>query len=309
MPRDGDKIVLGVTPARERRATPTTKPMAPAPASPPIHETVAQIVEWQKLRKFCIKAQQRADRSTESFVAGLLGYSPAATEKERKAIFQRAGAIRKAVEDGKDVMTEAERTKVSFFVPALLSNAAARSSFDDNRAAAEKALRKLAMTLPVYAWVKENARGLGELGLAVIVAEAGIPIGEYRTVSGLWKRLGLAVINGERQRRVANKEMAVEHGYSPSRRAQIWAQCSDSMFRAQWRGADEETGEVAHPIGRYGEVYARRRARTAPRIDATADLPLGDPAKWTKGRCHNDGRRVMTKALLVDLWVTWRASL
>jgi hypothetical protein len=48
------------------------------------------------------------------------------------------------------------------------------------------------------------------------------------------------------------------------------------------------------------------RLHTLPRIAETEHLGKKDPAKWTKGRCHNDARRVMTKALLRDLWVSWR---
>jgi hypothetical protein len=107
--------------------------------------------------------------------------------------------------------------------------------------------------------------------------------------------LGLAVIGGRAQRKVAG-EGAAEQGYSPGRRSQIWAFCSDTMFRAQWRGADEAAGLPARPIGPYGAVYAKRREATATR----------DPEEWTKARCHNDARRVMTKALMLDLWLVWR---
>ena len=36
------------------------------------------------------------------------------------------------------------------------------------------------------------------------------------------------------------------------------------------------------------------------------NLAASDRDKWTKGRCHNDARRIMSKALLRDLWRVWR---
>jgi hypothetical protein len=40
----------------------------------------------------------------------------------------------------------------------------------------------------------------------------------------------------------------------------------------------------------------------------TDNLPAGDRDKWTKGRCHNDARRVMTKKLMEDLRSEWRRA-
>lgn len=68
-------------------------------------------------------------------------------------------------------------------------------------------------------------------------------------------------------------------------------------FRHQWAGADEETGESGKPKGPYGEVYAKRRARTA---ETHPD--------WTKAHSHKDALRIMTKALIADLWSAWRAA-
>lgn len=101
-------------------------------------------------------------------------------------------------------------------------NAQARAPWDGARASYEKQMEAIARSLPVFETV-DKIRGLGAKGLAIIVGEAGIPLGDYLTCSGLWKRMGLAVINGERQRKKANEAEAAEHGYSPERRAQIWS--------------------------------------------------------------------------------------
>ena len=294
-----------VKPARRR-----TRSIAIPRSLQSVAAIVSELVELQRLRRFCIVSQSRCDRSIESLIASVIGFRIDGDEKERKTIFAQAKAYRLRVEKGgeghKCHDTHAMRALASLD-PMILANIAARAPWDAKRKQVEADMERLAKLLPVWPWV-QSVRGLGAKGFAIIVGEAGIPIGDYRTVSGLWKRMGLAVIGGERQRKKADREQAAAHGYSPKRRAEVWAVCSDSLFRAQWRGADEDAGTEAHPIGPYGEVYARRRAHTAPRIEETADLPAGDPMKWTKGRCHNDARRVMTKALLCDLWGEWRAA-
>lgn len=271
--------------------------------------SVNRIVELQRMRRFCIKSQSRCDRSIESLIASYLGYSTDLEEKNRKALFRRAGEIRKRVENGGGDHTGDDtqgRLVPAVIYPMILASAQARSVWDDQRKIAEKEMERLARALPVWPWV-EGVRGLGAKGLAILVGEAGIPIGDYRTVSGLWSRLGLAVIDGERQQRKGG-ELGKVHKFSPGRRAEVWAVASDSLFRAQWRGANDETGEPAHPIGPYGEVYARRRELTVERMERTANLPSDDRDKWSKGRCHNDARRIMTKELVKDLWVEWRRA-
>lgn len=296
---------------------------------------VSELVSLQRKRQFCIVSQSRGDRSIESLIASTMGFRIDADEKDRKALFARAKAFRQASEDRAELFDlraaaakeidkkkkarlfrcvsvlqkrierggeghgygdDQAATALSAIVPLILAARDNRKPWDDLRKAAEKDMERLAKQLPCYAFAK-GVKGFGDLALAVLQAEAGIPFGEYRTVSGLWKRMGLAVINGERQRRKSG-DAALEHAYSPRRRAEVFAFISDSMFRHQWRAEREDS--PAGPAGPYGEVYAKRRAHTDPRIEATADLPVAE--RWTKARCHNDARRVMSKALLRDLW-------
>jgi hypothetical protein len=110
----------------------------------------------------------------------------------------------------------------------------------------------------------------------------------------LWKRLGLAVIDGRRQGSPGTGASAddwIAHGYSPQRRSQIWAFLDDMIVRAQWRG--EKNDVPAHGIGEYGEYYGQMKALYIAR-------------DWKPAHADHAARRAMTKRLLRDLWRAWR---
>ncbi len=253
---------------------------------------IAEMRELQSQRRFCIKSQSRCDRSIESFIARGLGFNAEQDEKQRKAAFAEAQRIRREVEKGgigREDHAGNRQGQHADAAPLILLSAQARQSWDAHRTQTEKRMEVLAKSLPVWAWAS-GVRGLGPKGVAIIVGEAG-DLSNYATVEKLWKRLGLAVINGERQQRKSGADAAKEHGYSPARRAEIWA-VADSFFRHQWRGAKDDA--PAHAISIYGEIYARRKAATEGR-------------DWTLGHRDADARRVMTKALVEHLWRAWKA--
>lgn len=310
----------------------------PIKSPPHVATIVTDLAALQKRRKFCIRQQSQADRSIESLIASTMGFRIDATEKERKAVFAGAKTHRLAVEKGGEGQGGGGSQAVSALsaiTPLILVSASNRGNWDGLRKNVETAMIALATQLPVYAWAK-HVKGFGDKGLAIIAGEAGIPIGDYRTVEGLWKRNGVAVIDGERQRKKTDKAQAAAHGYSPKRRSELWTLAA-SMIKHQWNaeklrcrcsnqptnfecvdgapvcekcGAPGISADIipAHAAGPYGEVYAVRKAHTLPRIAATADLDSKSPDKWTAGRCNNDAVRIMSKALLRDLWVEWRRA-
>lgn len=295
-----------------------------------LRATVAELVELQKMRKFGIKGQQWCNRRSEALIAGHLGYHPSAgDEQSRAALFRRAAAVRMTIEK-MQVAPANVGLDVTFYsagyADMILASAKSRRTWDDVRLKAEAALQRLAKELPVYPWAKA-VRGFGEKGLAIITAEAagfdeeppgsGIVrrrlIGEYRSVRNLYRRMGLAVVDGVRQRKMKSKEEADKHRYKPDRRAECWT-LADSLLKAQLcselrackeaiaaspvatraclqRGIEVAKGKKvdllrpiveefgltaeAHATGPYGEAYVRRRAHTLPRIAATANLPTG----------------------------------
>jgi hypothetical protein len=156
----------------------------------------------------------------------------------------------------------------------------ARIPLEEQRAAYEKRLEKLGKRLPI-AHMADEIKGVGHIALAKIVGECG-DLSAYKSVAAVWKRAGLAVINGERQRRVGG-EAALEHGYSPERRSVFW-NIGDSLIKAQ--GKDENAGP-------YRQIYDARKAYERPRVESD-------------GHAHNRASRHMVKALMKDLVLEWR---
>lgn len=152
----------------------------------------------------------------------------------------------------------------------------ARNSVAKHRAAVEKRLEKLAKQLPVWPFV-EGTRGVGPLGFAGIVGEAGDLL-NYSTVAKLWKRMGLAVMPDGRQRRVSG-EAAIAHGYSPGRRSHMW-NIGACFIKAK---------------GPLKDLYDERKLLEAERVE-------------TKAHAHNRAQRYIEKRFLRELWSAWRQA-
>ncbi len=174
-----------------------------------------------------------------------------------------------------------------------------RSQAELARMATEMRLEDLAGQLPVSSWW-QAIRGCNLLGLALIVGECpgwnDQGIGDFATVSKLWKRMGLAVMpDGTRQRRIAG-DAAIEHGFAPSRRAAMWT-IGQSLFLAQSQRVDKETGEVKREAGPYRVIYDERKAYEVER----------DP-EIKPCISHARAKRFMEKRLLRNLWRAWREA-
>ena len=160
-----------------------------------------------------------------------------------------------------------------------------------------KEMEKLVKTLPVWKWC-DGQKGLGAASAARMIAQCG-DFTEYRSISALWKRAGLAVIDGERQRRVTG-DAAIIHGYSPYRRSVFWNMCQ-SFFKAQ---GTAEKGTAT----KYRLYYDAQKAR---QLEINSDT-LGAPSKAdpTKRVCvlkHADNRamRKLTGKIVQDMANAW----
>lgn len=179
---------------------------------------------------------------------------------------------------------------------------AARDLIESQRKEVERAMLIDTRTLPVVAWV-ESIRGFGLGNLGAIVGECG-DLSNYATPAKLWKRLGIGVVNGGRQRKVKGAE-ALLHGYCASRRSVMWnvGQC---IFRAQAEKVDEESGEVLRAAGPYRVVYDEYKAKQIPICEALA--PTMGANYSPKAHAHNRSTRYMEKRVVLHLWREWRRA-
>lgn len=196
--------------------------------------------------------------------------------KERSAATYRLRALGEELPPGKlPTPTVADQAVVAKIYPAFF---AARDVIEEQRRAEEKELVRDAQLLPIMAWATA-VRGLGPLSVAALVGETGSP-GAYSTPSRMWKRLGLAVIDGRAQRRIAgNTDEAIRQGYSPSRRATVFL-IGENLIRS--------SNVRARAI--YDAVKAKELAKEGV----------------TKGHAHKRALRVMQKRLVLAFWLAWR---
>jgi hypothetical protein len=284
-------------------------------------QNILELKGWQSQRLFAIRSQSRCDRSCDAYVARVLGYHTGLPPAERKKKFKEAADMRASVEK----KLKAQRRKdekarghagldnpqentprldgeghapaenqftdaLSVCLPIILNSIRSREGWDQLRDTSEANMREIARSLPVWERVSDIV-GFADLGLAVIVAEAGNELDAYPHHMHLWKRLGLAPYKdragsswrGKGKGSLTKDEWA-DFGYNPVRRGTIAGDITLPLFFAK-------TGNV------YGAIYTARRAHTA----------LTHP-DWTPLHSDNDARRIMTKALVKDVWRAWRES-
>jgi hypothetical protein len=148
----------------------------------------------------------------------------------------------------------------------------------------ELVLNRLGKRLPI-AHLADTIRGVNHGTLARMVAEIGDFTAYEKGIAGIWKRAGLAVIDGERQRRKSEPDAALRHGYSPDRHAVFW-NVSQALLKAQ--GKDDTAGP-------YRLIYDARVAYERPRCER----PI---------IAHNRAVRYMLKRLLRDIWKEWKRT-
>ena len=209
----------------------------------------------------------------------------------------RAPFARKRRPEGFDPFTEMVAKVGDHVAFALAPFVISIDQIARRREAIEKQIANDARQIPVWPWV-ETISGFGALTLASVIGESG-DVGSYKSVSALWKRFGLAVLHGERQRKVADAALALEHGYSPPRRAVAY-------LLGQWL-------IMAGDRNPYRSVYEVRKAYELPRCEAIAADPnlikrYSRSGKYApKAHANNRAARYMVKRVLRELYAAWRA--
>lgn len=225
---------------------------------------VAEIAEVWRQRQDMVRAQQRLTLQAKAICRRFTAGDKVEAEKLYNAI---AGK-------GSHPAAAAAGMAISGLLLAQQPLIAQRDAY-------EKHLAKLGKRLPI-AHVADQIKGVNHKTLATIVGELGDLSAYEKGVAGIWKRAGLAVINGERQRKKAGDE-ALIHGYAPARRSVFW-NIGGALLKAQGTGDDALE---------YRRVYDERKA-----YELAREIP--------KSHAHNRAMRFMTKRLLRELWRSWR---
>jgi hypothetical protein len=238
-----------------------------------VGETIDLIRSWHRQRCFAMEQRKRIDLSLGSFLRMMLGWSLALPDAERKAIAEQVQELMATGDpDGQ-------------YSAVILASAAARKPFDDIEAQALKEMTALAKVLPVWSTFGAGVRGFGAASLAVIIGEAG-DLSNYSSVAKLWKRMGLAVMDGVRQGGLgkgAGAEAWIEHGYNPVRRSRMW-NIGDTLIKG-------------NRDGEYRTAYLARK-----------EYELARDPECKPIKAHRRAQRYMEKRLLKHLWQAWRGG-
>lgn len=253
-----------------------------------LETTILSIRHFHRQRVFAMDQRKRSDLALGAFMRTQLGWRKDLPADEAKAIREEAAAI------------IAGKADAGEYADIIAAAHGAKDPFEKIEASTSKMMGKLAKSLPVWESFAEPINGFGAVGLAIIVAEAG-DLSNYPKKGHLWKRLGLAVIDGIAQGKLGKGASAaewIEHGYNPERRSRIFT-IGDSLIKKQ---------------NAYREIYLDRKAyeKTRAEMMGLQVVPAAKiPAKradefMSEGHVHRRAQRYMEQRLVRDLWQAWR---
>jgi hypothetical protein len=256
--------------------------------APDVPGLVREIVASQKKRVRVMKIERLLENPIGAIARSLLGWNPILPAAERARISKDAKEMIAAIDAGATV-PETLREPAVELAPFIVQSQQYRRWLTGEREGLEDRMRELAALLPAYPWV-QKVKGLGELGLAVIVGEAGRDLREFKTPGKLWRRLGLAPpFCYEERTDKGRKYRAIPR----RRRSAVWT-ITDSLLRQK---------------NDYYDLYHRRRlieVQNHPEFDNGTDKKTGKP-KVTK-HCDRRARRYAEKRMVLHLWVEWRKA-
>jgi len=180
--------------------------------------------------------------------------------------------------------------------------AEARKPLHEWRRREEKIMVHLVEHLPVYAAFWNPVHGLGALGLAQIIGEAG-DIANYANPAKLWRRFGLHVGGGKsfatwRAKGGLSAKDWEQAGYCPRRRSLMFT-ITDSLLKKQ--NAYKVLCDERKAVER------QKAAAEGLTVAPAGEIPKGEGDKY-RSLAHIKARaeRYVSKRLLRDLWRAWR---
>lgn len=293
------------------------RPICEAFLSEPHQETIKDIVELHRQRQGLVKAQTKLAIQAQATIRRLVSSSQdygdeAALKKSREA----AKAL---YEEAKGDPLHPRHKRISPYLEAI-------KTIQFYRGAYEKDMVRLAKRLPVYPWVK-GVHGLGDMSFATIVGEAG-DLGKYRDHSALWKRLGVAVIDGTRQGNPgagASADLWIWHGYSKTRRSTVW-NAGNGIIGGMGNGPrlmPDECPDSRDDLSPYQRLFVKRlreEAPNAPFKSKNGGILLDEKGQPVTVKIADNGKesfskyatarakRYVEKKMLRDLYHAWREA-
>ena len=242
-------------------------------------------------RVFMMAQRMRCELALGAFLRTQEGWRVDLPEKDRKEIATR---VLKMMDGSHEPGRHAS---------IIASSRAGSAVFIDQEELLTWNLEYAAKKLPVWDFWAKDVLGFGARSLGVVVGEAG-DIGSYRDHGRLWKRMGLAVIDGIRQgglSKLASADDWIEHGYNRPRRSRMYV-IGDVMIK--------------QVNGYYRDVYLQRKDYERQKAEAqgltvcpSAKIPKSGASDYiSDGHIHKKAQRYMEKKLLRHLWQKWRRA-
>ena len=252
-------------------------------------ETICNhVMELQRQRVGIIKMINAQNSQAVAFVSRLVEYDSFDDEKERQKKWNLCKKIHKAIVKDEPA-PEGQEQAYNLAKPVVISAQLSMDGLTAERKKIEKAMTDCVKQLDICDWwISEKGRSFQ--GLAVIIGEAG-NLDNYANPAKLWKRFGVAVLDGIRQGGLSKGAKAddwIEHGYCPRRRAALWT-IGDCLIKTN--GAD----------GTYRQTYNNRKEIEKTKVDK-------DGKDIRPIVAHRRAQRYMEKRLLRDLWNEWHGE-
>lgn len=301
-------------------------------------EKILNVVQYHQQHKFFLKMRLRIENSRRSRVIQILGFNTTDKFKDDGSLKVQFERAEKIVVHMMKYRTPPDPTEKKF---AFLKDLSERvlnmlreedlQNFLDNTLVAvtpyneeqikaiSSNLEKAVKQLPIYRhWIKqpENPQrcGVGAGNIGHIIGEMH-DLADFGTVGKMWKYLGLAVIDGQRQRYVKDAIEATQiQRYVGRRRAIVW-NMEGNIIKAQGARIRLDTDDKNKaPTGprrnmgtakyHYFRIYEDRKAYE---LETHPELKDFDPKTKRGGAKHiaNRAQRYMGKRVLEDLWVAW----
>lgn len=238
-----------------------------------------------------------------------------------KLILQAQAMLRREFEGDKEmaakVYGEAVKDLDHMYRPRLTPYLASLDVLDAQQAAYEKEMVRAMKGLPILKWARD-VKGFGDLSLANIIGECTgfrndtgefYSLGDFKSVSAVWKRMGLAVLNGHRQGNTGKGASAddwIAEGYNKSRRSVMW-NVGNSLILSmgKFRPVFGEDVDANEEYTYLQKVFATRaRLEQAKLGKEVAESKTGKDSY--SAHAANRAKRYTEKRLLRMLFSEWR---